>query len=45
MWHWEYIYTSARRAPSWDRYAAGERVIETNDDLPKDAEPFYIDED
>lgn len=43
-WEWEgYLTLSARRAPEWDKFALEERVIEANDELPKDAPPFYDD--
>ncbi len=40
----EYTDIRARRAPEWDKYADSERVVETNDDLPDGAPPFYNDE-
>jgi hypothetical protein len=44
-WDWdEYIEVRARRAPTWDAYADQRRVIETNDELPDGAPPFYDDE-
>lgn len=38
---WEYQHTSAVRAPLWDAFADRERVIEHNDQLPKEAPRFY----
>lgn len=43
LWEWEYQNTTAKRAPKWDAYADRERVIEHNDQLPKDAPHFYAD--
>jgi hypothetical protein len=34
----------ARRAPTWDQFADRERAIDTNEDLPDGAAPFYNDE-
>jgi hypothetical protein len=41
----EYIYVRAVRAPMWDNLLDVERVINTNEELPKGAEPFYTDEE
>jgi hypothetical protein len=37
----EYIHTRAKRAPAWDGLLEQERVIDTNEDLPPGAPPFY----
>lgn len=41
-----YTNISARRMPCYDSYAVGyiPYVLETNDNLPEGAEPFYTDE-
>lgn len=44
---WEfdsYIHILARRAPKWDGLFDVEKVIDTNEDLPAGAEPFYNDD-
>ncbi len=43
-WKFEYLDIRAKRAKEWDRYASGERIIETNDELPAGAPPFYHNE-
>ncbi len=43
-WEYEYIHIRANRAEEWDKYADVERIVETNDELPEDAPPFYDDE-
>ena len=41
-WEWDsYIDTRAQRAPTWDGLFSEEKVIETNDELPEGAAPFY----
>jgi hypothetical protein len=39
----EYIEMTARRAPDFDQYSEGEPayIIETNDELPEGAPPFF----
>lgn len=42
LWDFEYQHTTALRAPQWDSYAtSAPAVVETNDDLPDQAPPFY----
>ena len=43
----DYTDMRARRAKAFDQYAEGDKPygIETNDDLPEGAEPFYFDEE
>lgn len=47
LFEWEYAEMSTKRVPDYDKYAeeVGPAVIETNDDLPKGAPPFYRDID
>lgn len=40
----EYIYIRARRAKQWDHLFDCEKVIDTNEELPAGAPPFYGDE-
>jgi hypothetical protein len=45
-WEWsDYIDVDAHRRPRYDAYATGNQpyIIETNDELPDGAEPFYDD--
>ena len=45
LWDYqEYVHVSARRAPPWDGLFDCEKVVETNEDLPAGAPPFYNDE-
>lgn len=45
-WEWdEYVHTRSIRAKDWDEHADRVRVIETNDDLPEGAKPFYDDDE
>jgi hypothetical protein len=43
-WEYDFISLRARRAPTWDQFADRERAIDTNEDLPDGAAPFYNDE-
>ncbi len=44
LFHWDYIETSARRQPDFDKYyLEGRFIIEDNLDLPKSAPKFYND--
>lgn len=43
LWEWEYQYTSCVRRNEFDKFSDIERVMETNDDLPKEAPDFYDD--
>jgi hypothetical protein len=44
-WEWDfYTDTRARRARAWDGIFNEEKVIETNDELPKGTKPFYDDD-
>ena len=43
---WEYSEMNTRRVPAYDKYSEQDDsyVIECNDDLPKEAPPFFSDE-
>ena len=43
---WEYSQMNTRRQPDYDKYSESDTayVVESNDDLPKDAPPFFADE-
>ena len=42
LWgHKSYAGITATRAREWDKYADSECVINSNDELPEGAEPFY----
>jgi hypothetical protein len=44
---WEfdsYVAIMAKRAPRWDNLFDTEKVIDSNEDLPAGAEPFYRDD-
>ena len=41
----EYIHIRARRAKQWDHLFDCEKVIDTNEELPAGAPPFYGDGD
>lgn len=42
---YNYLDMQATRAPRWDGIRDTEGIIETNDDLPEEAEPFYREEE
>lgn len=45
-WDFEaYIYVRALRAPRWDGCFDHEQVVDTNDELPEGAPPFYTEEE
>ena len=44
-WEWDYVDITAKRAnPQYDGLFNDERNIESNDELPKHVEPFYLEE-
>jgi len=45
LWEFDsYHLIRARRAKKWDGLFEAEKVIDTNEDLPAGAEPFYADD-
>jgi hypothetical protein len=40
----EYHVMRARRAPEYDKYADDKKVILTNDELPEEAPPFFLED-
>ena len=45
LWDYNYCEIRANRAKKYDNLFDCEQVIETNDDLPEGAEPFYEEEE